>query len=80
MYAKVEIFSLDMYYGSAAGLYPRTAGVNDLGNPVRAVADGGELYCQALQQMDSPNTKRVTITSNNSFMNLNQSLFMMLVM
>jgi hypothetical protein len=31
-----------MYYGSAAGLYPRTAGVNDLGNPVRdAVADGG---------------------------------------
>jgi hypothetical protein len=51
MYAK-NLFSLDMYYGSAAGLYPRTAGVNDLGNPVRdAVADGGELYCQALQQM-----------------------------
>jgi hypothetical protein len=30
-----DLFSLDMYYGSAAGLYPRTAGVNDLGNPVR---------------------------------------------
>jgi hypothetical protein len=36
----------------ALQVYPRTAGVNDLGNPVRdAVADGGGLYCQALQQM-----------------------------
>jgi hypothetical protein len=42
-----DLFSLDMYYGSAAGLYPRTAGVNDLGNPVRdAVADGGGVYAR----------------------------------
>jgi hypothetical protein len=68
-----------MYYGSAAGLYPRTAGVNDLGNPVRdAVADGGELYCQALQQMVVLTQRG--LLSSNSFMNLNQSLFMMLVM
>ncbi|HNW89597.1 MAG TPA: SusC/RagA family TonB-linked outer membrane protein [Bacteroidales bacterium] len=30
-----EIFSLDMYYGLATGLYEETAGLNDLGNPVR---------------------------------------------
>jgi hypothetical protein len=41
MYAKVEIFHW-ICTMEAAGLYPRTAGVNDLGNPVRdAVADGG---------------------------------------
>ena len=30
-----DIFSLDMYYGLATGLYEETAGTNDLGNPVR---------------------------------------------
>jgi hypothetical protein len=81
MYAKVEIYFHWIYYGSAAGLYPRTAGVNDLGNPVRdAVADGGGVILPGVTADGSPNTKRVTITSNNSFMNLNQSLFMMLVM
>jgi TonB-linked SusC/RagA family outer membrane protein len=30
-----HIWSLDMYYGLATGLYPETAGKNDLGNPVR---------------------------------------------
>jgi TonB-linked SusC/RagA family outer membrane protein len=30
-----HIWSLDMYYGMATGLYPETAGNNDLGNPVR---------------------------------------------
>ncbi len=30
-----DIFSLDMYYGLATGLYPETAGLNELGNPVR---------------------------------------------
>ena len=30
-----HIWSLDMYYGLATGLYPETAGLNDLGNPVR---------------------------------------------
>ncbi len=31
-----DVFSLDMYYGLATGLYPETAGINDLGNPVRS--------------------------------------------
>lgn len=30
-----QIFSLDMYYGLATGLYPETDFTNDLGNPVR---------------------------------------------
>jgi TonB-linked SusC/RagA family outer membrane protein len=63
-----DLFSLDMYYGSAAGLYPRTAGLNDLGNPVRdAVANGGGVILPGVTADGSPNTKRVTITSNNSF-------------
>lgn len=63
-----DLFSLDMYYGSAAGLYPRTAGTNDLGNPVRdAVAVGGGIILPGVTADGNPNTKRVTITSNNSF-------------
>ncbi len=30
-----DIFSLDQWYGMGTGLYPETAGTNDLGNPVR---------------------------------------------
>ncbi len=63
-----DLFSLDMYYGSAAGLYPRTAGLNELGNPVRdAVEDGGGVILPGVTADGSPNTQRVTITSNNSF-------------
>jgi TonB-linked SusC/RagA family outer membrane protein len=37
-----DIFSLDMYYGLATGLYEETSFINDLGNPVRnSNADGG---------------------------------------
>ena len=30
-----DIFSLDLWYGAATGLYEESAGLNDLGNPVR---------------------------------------------
>jgi len=30
-----DIFSLDLWYGAATGLYAESAGLNDLGNPVR---------------------------------------------
>ncbi|MCG2611350.1 SusC/RagA family TonB-linked outer membrane protein [Flavobacterium sp. SM15] len=37
-----SVFSLDQAYGQDTGLYPETAGLNDLGNPVRnTLADGG---------------------------------------
>ncbi len=32
-----DIFSLDMYYGLATGLYPETAGLNDKGHELRTV-------------------------------------------
>jgi len=35
-----SIFNLDMYYGMSSGLYPETAGKNDLGNPVRDAVVG----------------------------------------
>ena len=38
-----DIFSLDMWYGMGTGLYPETAGLNDLGNPLRdPVVDNGD--------------------------------------
>ena len=37
-----SVFSLDQGYGQDTGLYPETAGINDLGNPVRnTLANGG---------------------------------------
>src|SRR4029079_15954002 len=36
-----DVFSLDMYYGLATGLYPETAGLNDKGQPVRNKLDNG---------------------------------------
>ncbi|MDJ1479816.1 SusC/RagA family TonB-linked outer membrane protein [Cytophagaceae bacterium YF14B1] len=37
-----DVFSLDMYYGLATGLYPETAGLNDKGNPSRNPVTQGE--------------------------------------
>ena len=36
-----SVFSLDQDYGLYTGLYPETAGLNDLGNPVRNPLTGG---------------------------------------
>jgi len=36
-----DVFSLDQGYGQDTGLYPETAGYNDLGNPVRNTLDNG---------------------------------------
>src|SRR5690606_33455353 len=37
-----DVWSLDQYYGMATGLYPETAGLNDLGNPSRLpIVQGG---------------------------------------
>lgn len=36
-----DIFSLDQYYGQGTGMYPITAGLNDLGNPKRDPVTGG---------------------------------------
>ncbi|OFY49058.1 MAG: SusC/RagA family protein [Bacteroidetes bacterium GWF2_41_31] len=55
-----SVFSLDMYYGLATGLYEETVFTNDLGNPVRdPIADGGGLILDGVYEDGTPNTTRV---------------------
>jgi TonB-linked SusC/RagA family outer membrane protein len=59
-----DVFSLDLYYGMATGLYPETVGNNDLGNPKRApLASGGGLIVPGVTADGKANTKRVDNTS-----------------
>lgn len=52
-----DIFSLDQWYGEGTGLYPRTAGLNDKGNPIRTpVAEGGGILLPGVQADGTPNT------------------------
>lgn len=55
-----DVFSLDMYYGLATGLYPETAGNNDLGNPSRdPLAQGGGIVVPGISVVDGkPNAVR----------------------
>jgi TonB-linked SusC/RagA family outer membrane protein len=68
-----QLYSLDMDYGSSSGLYPRTAGRNDLGNPVRApLAQGGGIILKGvLADGKTPNARRIDesdiSTGNYSF-------------
>lgn len=57
-----DIWSLDQWYGEGTGLYPVTAGLNDLGNPKRDpvtndAQSGGVLY-PGVQADGTPNTVR----------------------
>jgi TonB-linked SusC/RagA family outer membrane protein len=55
-----SVFSLDMWYGMATGLYAETSFINDLGNPVRnPISDGGGLILEGVFADGTPNTKRV---------------------
>jgi TonB-linked SusC/RagA family outer membrane protein len=55
-----DVYSLDMDYGSYSGLYPRTAGFNDLHNPVRApLTDGGGIILNAVTPDGKANSKRI---------------------
>lgn len=58
-----DIFSLDTWYGFATGVYDRTAGINDLGNemraPVTAGADSGGIILPGTNADGSENTTRV---------------------
>jgi len=54
-----NVFSLDTWYGMATGLYPETAGLNELGNPKRtSIADGGGILLDGVQADGTPNTVR----------------------
>lgn len=55
-----DLFSLDLYYGLATGLYPETVGLNDLGNPSRdPVSAGGGVIMPGVTADGKPNTIRV---------------------
>jgi len=55
-----DVFSLDQAYGLYTGLYPETAGNNDLGNPKRnAIADGGGIILPGVREDGSQNTTRI---------------------
>ena len=62
-----DIFSLDTWYGYATGLYDRTVGTNDLGNPLRAPVtsgpDSGGMILPGVNQDGSPNTTRADFTT-----------------
>ena len=64
-----DLFSLDTWYGYATGLYDFTAGLNDLGNPIRdAVTDGADSGGVILDgvQADFVNNGDGTYTVTNS--------------
>ncbi|OGS70519.1 MAG: SusC/RagA family protein [Flavobacteria bacterium RIFCSPLOWO2_12_FULL_35_11] len=54
-----KVFSLDTWYGFATGLTPETAGLNDLGNPMRlTLAEGGGILLDGVKEDGTPNTVR----------------------
>ena len=59
-----DIFSLDMYYGLATGMYKETAFTNDLGNPVRLpISEGGGMINKGVNEDGSPNETRLSFTN-----------------
>ena len=63
-----DIFSLDMYYGLATGLYEETAFINDLGNPVRNPLDeGGGFINEGVNEDGSVNTTRIDASRYGAF-------------
>lgn len=63
-----DVFSTDMYYGLATGLYPETAGNNDLGNPIRnTIADGGGIIRPGVTADGKPNTIRAEAYNYGAF-------------
>lgn len=56
-----DVWSLDQYYGMATGLYPETAGLNDLGNPSRLpISQGGGVILPGVKEDGTtPNDVRV---------------------
>ena len=55
-----DLFSLDLYYGMASGVYPESVGLNDLGKPQRDdVSQGGGVIIPGVTADGKANAKRV---------------------
>jgi len=54
-----DLFSLDQWYGQGTGIYANTAGLNDLGNPLRdPVSQGGGEILPGVKEDGTPNDIR----------------------
>ncbi|MDO3644332.1 SusC/RagA family TonB-linked outer membrane protein [Mucilaginibacter sp. L3T2-6] len=63
-----SVFSNDLAYGLADGIYPLTAYTNDLGNPVRnTLANGGGFIRPGVTADGKPNTVRVSGNNYGDF-------------
>lgn len=61
-----SVFSTDMYYALAGGLYEETAVNNDLGNPIRSsLAKGGGIIREGVTEDGKTNTKRVSLSDED---------------
>ena len=59
-----SVFTGDLYFGMSTGLYPETAGLNDLGFPKRnPLSEGGGVVLSGVQSDGTPNTQRADFTS-----------------
>ncbi|WP_224997431.1 SusC/RagA family TonB-linked outer membrane protein [Cesiribacter sp. SM1] len=57
-----DVYSLDMAYGLLTGIYEETAGLNDLGNPVRNTLEaGGGVILPGVNADGTPNTTRIPV-------------------
>lgn len=55
-----DVWSLDLFYGMGTGLYPETAGLNDLGNPARdPVSAGGGVIMPGVYEDGKPNVTHI---------------------
>lgn len=55
-----DVYSLDQDYGGYSGIYANTAGLNDLGNPVRnSLEDGGGIILPGVKEDGTPNDVRI---------------------
>lgn len=55
-----DVYSLDQAFGQYTGLYNSTAGLNDLGNPVRnSIANGGGIILPGVKEDGTPNDTRI---------------------
>ncbi len=62
-----SLFSLDQYYGMATGIYPESAGLNDLGNPQRLPVElGGGVILPGVKADGTPNDIRAEAYDNGN--------------
>jgi len=61
-----DVYSLDLDNGSRSGILAETAGLNDLGNPLRnPLSQGGGIILDGVKADGTPNTVRIDVSDAN---------------